>query len=258
MFKPKLVGFLCNWCSYAGADLAGIGRIQMMPNLRIIRVMCSGSLDPELIFEALLFGADGVIVMGCHPGDCHYISGNLQAERKIELTKKLLELTDLENGRLRLEWVSAAEGGRFAEVVNDFTDQIQKLGPSPIKTGDETSKNLVNQLQGAKLASTKFRLRSVVSRQKQLVEEGNVYGEKISQEEMDKIFDEMINDEYIRNRILLKVETEPSTVEEISEEIDIPTEDVFKHVARLWKRQIILMEGHKGDSPIFIKAEGGA
>jgi coenzyme F420-reducing hydrogenase delta subunit len=230
----------------------------MKPTLRIIRVMCSGSLDPELIFEALIFGADGVIVMGCHPGDCHYISGNLQAERKIELAMKLLDLTDIENNRLRLEWVSAAEGRRFADVVNDFTSQIQELGPSPIKSDDENSKKLVDQLFGAKLAATNFRLRSVVSRQKMLVEEGNVYGEKISQDEMDKIFNEMIHDEYIRNRILLRVENGPSTVEEISEDIEVPTEDVFKHIARLWKRQIILMEGHKGDSPLFIKAGGGA
>ncbi len=258
MFKPKLIGFLCNWCSYAGADLAGIGRVQMKPTLRIIRVMCSGSLDPELIFEALISGADGVIVMGCHPGDCHYISGNLQAERKIELTQKLLSLTDLENGRLRLEWVSAAEGQRFAQVVNDFTQQIQDLGPTPIKAGDDKSKKLINQLQGAKLAAANFRLRSVVSRQRMLVDDGNVYGDKISEEEMDKIFDEIIHDEYIRNRILLKVSHGPSTVEEISEEINIDTEEVFKHVARLWKRQIILMEGHKDDSPLFIKAGGGA
>jgi coenzyme F420-reducing hydrogenase delta subunit len=220
--------------------------------------MCSGSLDPELIFEALISGADGVIVMGCHPGDCHYISGNIQAERKIELTQKLLGLTDMDNGRLRLEWVSAAEGQRFAEVVNDFTKQIQELGPTPIKVGDENSKDLINQLQGAKLAVTNFRLRSVVSRQRMLVDEGNVYGDKISQEEMDTIFNEMIQAEYIRNRILLKVEKGPSTVEEISDEIKIDTEEVFKHLARLWKRQIILMEGHKGDSPLFIKAEGGA
>jgi hypothetical protein len=196
--------------------------------------------------------------MGCHPGDCHYISGNLQAERKIELAMKLLDLTDIENNRLRLEWVSAAEGRRFADVVNDFTSQIQELGPSPIKSDDENSKKLVDQLFGAKLAATNFRLRSVVSRQKMLVEEGNVYGEKISQDEMDKIFNEMIHDEYIRNRILLRVENGPSTVEEISEDIEVPTEDVFKHIARLWKRQIILMEGHKGDSPLFIKAGGGA
>jgi coenzyme F420-reducing hydrogenase delta subunit len=230
----------------------------MPPTLRIIRVMCSGSLEPELIFEALISGADGIIVMGCHPGDCHYISGNLQAERKITLAQKLLGLTDLENERLRLEWVSAAEGKRFAEVVGGFTEQIQKLGPSPIKIGDENSKVLLNQLIGAKRATENFRLRSVVARQRMLVDDGNVYGEKFTQEEMDEIFDKMINEEYIRNRILLKVEGGPSTVEEISNEIDVPTEEVFKHIGRLWKRQIVLMEGHKGDSPLFIKAGGEA
>jgi NADH-quinone oxidoreductase subunit E len=219
--------------------------------------MCSGSLDPELIFEALISGADGVIVMGCHPGDCHYISGNLQAERKITLAKKLIELTDLENERLRLEWVSAAEGRRFADVVNEFTEQISELGPTPVKTDDENSNKLLNQLQGAKRAAANFRLRSVVSRQRMLTDEGNVYGEKLSQEEMDKIFDEIVNDEYIRHRIILKVESGPSTVEEISEELGLPAEEVFKHVGRLWKRQIVLPEGHKDDAPVFIKAGGG-
>ncbi len=255
-FKPKLVGFLCNWCSYAGADLAGVSRIQMPTNLRIIRVMCSGSVDPPVIFDALIQGADGVIVMGCHPGDCHYISGNLQAERKINLIKKLLELTDLENERFRLEWVSAAEGQRFGEVVKEFTDQITELGPNPIKAGDEKSNDLIDQLRGAKSASAHFRLRSVVSREKKLIEETNVYGENISQAEFNEIFDKIIEDEYIRNRILLLVEREPRTVEGISKSIGIPSEQVFKHIGRLWRRQIVLMEGHKEDLPLFIKAGG--
>jgi F420-non-reducing hydrogenase iron-sulfur subunit len=137
------VGFLCNWCSYAGADLAGVSRFQYPPNLRVIRVMCSGRVDPVIVLEMFANGADGVIVTGCHPGDCHYVAGNLYEERKIKMLKKLLALTGLELDRLRLEWVSAAEGQRFAQVVTEFTEQIEKLGPSPV-SGDKPNQQILD------------------------------------------------------------------------------------------------------------------
>lgn len=133
-FEPKIVGFLCNWCSYAGADLAGVSRIQYPPNVRIIRVMCSGRVDPAFVLEAFKDGADGVLVAGCHlPSDCHYLSGNFKAQRRIQLLKKVLEQFGIEPERLRLEWVSASEGDKFATVIRDMTDEIKKLGPSPLK-----------------------------------------------------------------------------------------------------------------------------
>lgn len=134
-FEPRIVGFLCNWCSYAGADLAGVGRIQYPPTLRIVRVMCSGRVDPIFIIEAFRSGADGVLVAGCHPGDCHYLAGNYKVQRRVVMLKKLLEQFGLEPERLRLEWVSASEGDRFATVIKDMTEQIRKLGPSPIRAG---------------------------------------------------------------------------------------------------------------------------
>jgi len=138
-FQPKIVGFLCNWCSYAGADLAGVSRIQYPPSLRIVRVMCSGRIDPVFILEAFRSGADGVLVAGCHPGDCHYLSGNYKAERRVLILKRLLEQLGLEPERLRLEWVSAAEGDRFATVVKSMTEEIKNLGPSPLKAGGQSS-----------------------------------------------------------------------------------------------------------------------
>jgi len=134
-FKPRIVGFLCNWCSYAGADLAGVSRIQYPPTLRIVRVMCSGRVDPAFILEAFKNGADGVLVAGCHPGDCHYLAGNYKAQRRIVMLKRLLEQFGLEPERLRLEWVSASEGDRFATVIKDMTEEIKKLGPSPLRAG---------------------------------------------------------------------------------------------------------------------------
>jgi F420-non-reducing hydrogenase iron-sulfur subunit len=132
-FEPVIVGFCCNWCSYAGADLAGISRIQYPPNLRMIRIMCSGAVDPALIMEALRRGADGVFIGGCHPGDCHYMAGNYKTLRKITLLKSLLPQLGIESQRVRLEWVSAAEGQRFAQVVTDFIGEVKKLGPNPWK-----------------------------------------------------------------------------------------------------------------------------
>jgi F420-non-reducing hydrogenase iron-sulfur subunit len=133
-FEPKIIGFLCNWCSYAGADLAGVSRIQYPPNIRIIRVMCSGRIDPAFILEAFKDGADGVLVAGCHlPSDCHYISGNFKALRRVTLMKKVLKELGVEPERLRLEWVSASEGDRFAAIVRDMVAEIKKLGPNPIK-----------------------------------------------------------------------------------------------------------------------------
>jgi F420-non-reducing hydrogenase iron-sulfur subunit len=128
-FEPKIVGFLCNWCSYAGADLAGTSRMKYAPNVRVIRVMCSGRVEPAFVLKAFKEGADGVLVCGCHPGDCHYIEGNYKTARRIPLLKKMLSQFGVEEERLRLEWVSAAEGDRFASIVNDMTKKVKELGP---------------------------------------------------------------------------------------------------------------------------------
>ncbi len=128
-FEPNIIGFLCNWCSYAGADLAGTSRIQYPPNLKAIRVMCSGRVNPIFVVNALQQGADGVLIGGCHPGDCHYERGNYLARRRMAVLKNLLEFTGIDQRRVRMTWVSAAEGKKFAEVVKEVTDDIRELGP---------------------------------------------------------------------------------------------------------------------------------
>jgi len=130
-FEPLILAFCCNWCSYAGADLAGTSRLQYPPNVRIIRVMCSGMVHPNLVIDSLTKGADGVVICGCHPGDCHYLEGNLKAEKRAEAISLMLEDFGLEPERFRLEWVSASEGNRFAEVMREVVEQIRELGPSP-------------------------------------------------------------------------------------------------------------------------------
>jgi F420-non-reducing hydrogenase iron-sulfur subunit len=132
-FEPTIVGFLCNWCSYTGADLAGTSRVKYAPNVRVIRVMCSARIDPTFVMKALKDGADGVLICGCHPGDCHYVEGNYKAIRRFQMLKRMLKVYGVEDDRVRLEWVSASEGTRFGEVVNDMTNKIKKLGPSRIK-----------------------------------------------------------------------------------------------------------------------------
>lgn len=132
-YQPLIICFACNWCSYAAADLAGVSRIQYPPNVRIIRVMCSGMVHPNLVIDALTKGADGVLMCGCHPGDCHYREGNLRAESRAEAIQLMLQDFGLEEERYRLEWVSASEGAKFAEVVTEMVDQLKALGPSPYK-----------------------------------------------------------------------------------------------------------------------------
>ncbi|NQT93459.1 MAG: hydrogenase iron-sulfur subunit [Lentisphaerae bacterium] len=129
-WEPRIVAFLCNWCSYAGADLAGISRLQYPPNVRVIRVPCSGRVNPLFILRALQEGADGVLVSGCHPGDCHYISGNYVARRKFAMIKRFLEYVGVEPERVQFSWVSAAEGPRFAALIREVTEGVIKVGPN--------------------------------------------------------------------------------------------------------------------------------
>jgi F420-non-reducing hydrogenase iron-sulfur subunit len=131
-FEPNILGFLCNWCSYAGADLAGTSRMKYPTNLKSIRVMCSGRVDPAFVLEAFRKGVDGVLIAGCHPGDCHYQSGNYKTNRRVKLLKKLLDELGMEPSRVRFEYVSASEGQKFATVVTEFVAEIKKLGPNPL------------------------------------------------------------------------------------------------------------------------------
>lgn len=248
-FEPKILGFLCNWCAYAGADLAGVSRIQYPPNLRVIRVLCSGRIDPVLVLEAVASGVDGVIVMGCHPGDCHYMTGNYEAERKIKMLKKLITPLGLAE-RLRLDWVSASEGARFAEVVRDFTNHIKVLGPSPLRKEKLDPKKLEG-IQAAKKAVEDFRLRALVARERKMIEEGNVYGEEISQEEFDKIMNDAISAEYIRNRIYLLLEKEPMSIKHLSKRLGLDNKRVLDHVVILRRRGLITVDRVEDMTPVY-------
>ncbi|KAF5436761.1 F420-non-reducing hydrogenase iron-sulfur subunit [Candidatus Methanophagaceae archaeon] len=132
-FEPRIIGFTCNWCTYAAADLAGTARMKYPPNIRLIRQMCSGRVDPLFVLKVFLRGADGVFIGGCHPGECHYMAGNLSARRRYSMMKKLLESVGIDPKRLRMEWISASEGIKFSDTVKEFTAQIKGLGPGPFR-----------------------------------------------------------------------------------------------------------------------------
>ena len=132
-YQPNIVAFLCNWCSYTGADLAGTSRLKYASNIRVIRVMCSGRIDPTFVLKAFQEGADGVLICGCHPGDCHYHEGNYKCLRRYQLLEKYIEQLGIDKGRIHLEWISASEGKQFAELADDFTKQITELGPCKSK-----------------------------------------------------------------------------------------------------------------------------
>lgn len=235
-FTLKIIGFMCNWCSYAGADLAGISRIKYASNLRIIRVLCSGRLDPYIIISAFENGADGVLVTGCHPGDCHYISGNYQAEKKVKNTRKILKRAGVDERRLGLEWISAAEGARFAEVVNEFTELIKNLGPSKVDP---------LKIRAAAEEASDFRVRWLVGREKDLMEEGNVFGEEIDKETLENLMDSIIETQFVRNSILTALKDEPLSVKELADKLGIPPNVVVKNLIQLARGQRVQMiESH--------------
>ena len=254
-FEPEILGFLCNWCSYAGADLAGVSRIQYATNIRVIRVMCSGRVDPVFVIDGFLKGLDGILVLGCHLGDCHYISGNYEAEIKMNMLTKILQFIGFSE-RLRLDWVSASEGNKFAQVVNEFTDHIKKLGPSPIKDEDIRD-NVIDDLTAIKAALSDKRIRALVAREREITTGGNVYNEVIPEEEYEEILDQVIHDEYIRHKILVKLKSKAKSVPEISEEISIRPNKVLEHIITLRARGLVDLAQITENIPTFISiAEG--
>lgn len=250
-FEPKILGFLCNWCSYAGADLAGVSRVQYPPNIRVIRVMCSGRIDPKFIFKALQIGIDGVIVMGCHPGDCHYLEGNYEAEKKFEMVENFLKFVNFDN-RVRLEWVSASEGVRFGEVVKDFTEKIRELGPSPLNA-EQVDNKLLDQLKALENASTSNRMRALVGRQRKITEEENVYGEKYPPEKFKEIMLQAIKEEYERHRILLSLEDKSKSVKDLAVELGIDPSIVLEHMLILKSRSEVDFQQIIKNTPIFMR-----
>ncbi|MFC1865006.1 hydrogenase iron-sulfur subunit [Chloroflexota bacterium] len=228
-FEPRILGFLCNWCCYAGADLAGVSRYQYPPNIRVIRVMCSGRVDPAFVLRAFSNGTDGVFIGGCWLGECHYITeGNYDAVSMMHLCKKVLEQIGVNPERLRLEWVSASEGIRFAEVITDFTKKLKELGPLGIGEGiDENGLKL--KLKAVKNLVPYIKL---VERERLRVhfDTREEYNEFFTSEEVDRLFHELIADKLTISQILLLLREKPISTGEISEILGLSPSEVSRHL----------------------------
>jgi coenzyme F420-reducing hydrogenase delta subunit len=252
-WEPKIIGFLCNWCSYAGADLCGVSRYQYPTNVRAVRVMCSTRISPHIVLELFSAGADGILVGGCHLNDCHYITGNFYTEKRLRLMKKLLEDAGIEPQRLRLEWVSASEGEKFSKVVTEFTEQVRKLGPSKVKKDS----GLKTKAIAADGASQTFRLRALVGKELGLEKTGNVYGQKLEQTELEKMIDAATKDEFERSLILELSKQKARSVKELGKMMEVPTDRVLRHIVVLRQKNMISMEHPEGLTPTYKTIEIG-
>lgn len=250
-FEPKILGFLCQWCGYAGADLAGVSRYRYPSNLRIVRVMCSGRVDPVFIVDAFQKGMDGVMVIGCHPGDCHYISGNYEAANVAEAVKLLLGYSGVNTKRFMLDWVSASEGMRFSRLATEFTSTISKLGP--LGKGDgELEEGLAGRLNAAKAVAQQEKLRYLLGRFSSFIKQGNKYGERFTRQEMRRMLERLVLDELLFNRILLLLEGGPLTAKDISAKLAQPVAAVLPALIALKRKGLLEARGMDKRSPLYI------
>ena len=247
-FQPKILAFLCNWCAYAGADLAGISRFQYPPNIRVVRVMCSGRVDPVFIPKALLSGFDGVMVLGCHPGDCHYLTGNIQAEKKMRLTGEALEMAGIESGRFILDWVSAGEGQRFAEVVRNFTEALRDLGALQL---EETLRGRLLAVKGALEGG---KVRWLVGKEEALLEGENVYGETVKPDQLRRLMESTLRDEYIKNRIMLLVEGKSLPAGEIGSILGLTVKEALAYLVDLIGEGRLAVQEGEGRVPLYARS----
>lgn len=243
-FKPIIVGFLCNWCCYGGADLAGVSRFQYPPYLRVIRLMCSGRVDLEFIFRAFAKNADAVFIGGCHLSDCHYNpEGNYDALGNSLIAKRILENIGVNPDRLRLEWVSAGEGTRFAEVMNEMGAKIKSLGP----LGSSEGKEIAELHAGLQAATDLVPYIKLVERErfrlKERTEEN--YHKLFGSAEFDKLFKELILDKLTMSRIMGYARPQPVAATEIAVGLHLPAADVVRHLDLLAQRGMVKLSGNQ-------------
>src|SRR5512140_759342 len=237
-FKPTIIGFLCNWCCYGGADLAGVSRFQYPPYLRVIRLMCSGRVDLSFIFRTFAKKADGVFVGGCHLNDCHYNpEGNYDAMGNVLMAKRILEKLGVNPDRLRLEWVSAGEGTRFAEVMNDFSAKVKALGPlgrsegipvEELSSRMQTAEELVPYIKWVERERLRVPVRT---------EEG--YKQFFGSPAFDQLFDELILDKLVMSRIMGFVRQKPVAATDIPAHLQLESGEVTRHLQQLSERGLV-------------------
>ena len=228
-WEPHILGFLCNWCSYAGADLAGVSRFQYPPTVRIIRVMCSARVEPAFVLRALMRGVDGVLVLGCHFGDCHYISGNYRCRDRMEVIKELLNIVGIDPKRLHVGWVSAAEGQQFAQTVATFTEQLTEIGPlgkGKTENGNSIKENLIAAIG----ALSSDRIRWLIGERENLVEEKNVYGDRMSPEQYHQLLLASLTDEYKCSKVEQTIKDKPLSVKEMASIANLEPREILPYI----------------------------
>jgi len=234
-FEPLIVAYCCNWCSYAGADLAGTSRFEYPTNIRIVRIMCTGRMDPTLVFETLRMGADGVLIAGCHPGDCHYQKGNFMMEKRFDYLKKAVKSMGLEPERVRLEWISASEGGKWSALAREMVQEIKRLGPNPFKSGADPKKTdaMIDAFKAQ-------RLRWVVGRSQIKVE--------IEEEKYRRTVDSIMSAEVERHMITRALrENGPLTTGELAKLTALRPSTIVQHLVTLRKDGKVGEAGQKDD-----------
>jgi F420-non-reducing hydrogenase iron-sulfur subunit len=246
-FEPKILVFLCNWCSYAGADLAGVSRFQYPTNTRAVRVMCSTRVSPHIVLELLKDGMDAVMISGCHIGDCHYINGNFYTQRRYHLARKLAELAGIGPERLDLQWVSASEGDKYARVITEFVDRVKKLGPSPVKSNPDLAIRLAAAVEAAKL----FRLKVLTGKEVKILDKGNVYGEIPDEAEYNEILDQAIEEEFQRCLVMQLTTNNARSVKELAQMMGTSTDKTLEWVVNLRSKNLLAMDHVEDRSPKY-------
>lgn len=236
---PKIVCFMCNW-TFCEEEM------RVPYNVNIIRVMCVGRMDPTLVLETFADGAEGVLLVGCKPPDCHFVDGNLHAERAVKMLKKLLALVGLEPERLKLLLVSPLEDKNFSHYAKEFSEEVWKLG-NPSLNKEEIIANLI----AAKEAASAFRLRVLLGREEELTEFMNAYGEKIPEEEFDALLNDIIRDEFVRYKIHYLTRTKPCSVKELAQILGIKPSAVLRHITNMRRRGMIALDHVEGYTPLY-------
>ncbi|MDO8473020.1 MAG: hydrogenase iron-sulfur subunit [Dehalococcoidia bacterium] len=250
MFEPRILGFLCQWCGYAGADLAGVSRFKYPASLRVVRVMCSGRVDPAFVVDALAHGQDGVMVIGCHPGDCHYITGNYEALNMAIATRLLLEYSGISPKRFMLDWVSASEGARFSRLVTDFTATIARLGPLGCAES-ESEEGIADRLAAARAVAQQEKLRYLLGRVSAFVKKGNKYGERFTGHEVERMLAGVIADELLMNRILFLLQKRPLSIADMADALKQEPRRALAAVMSLKRKGKVEMSGIAGATTVY-------
>lgn len=249
-FVPRITGFLCNWCSYAGADLAGVSRFSYPPNLRVIRTMCSARVEPDFVFDALLAGSDGVLVLGCHFGDCHYATGNYYTDRRMALVRFLLDRLGIARARFDWDWVSAAEGARFASLVTEFTNQLSLAGPPGEAEGCSREEFLDRIDLGLRVIQSEP-IRWLLGRVYQLEQEGNVFGEGATRDQLEAKLHDLVEEQLHRQSLLRALERGEGTVPELAAQIGLKSKATLQLITELIEEGLVTQSGEKDDYAVF-------